>query len=97
MNMGQIELEKSVLVRSQILGLFFNALTSEYQDSHRNMQNFPQEIQTQLSQKRKAFPGFFIEFLKCASSLQHFEKKDDTSSLSILEIIDSKRGGYLNV
>ena len=92
-----MELEKSVLVRSQILELFVNALTSQYQYSHCNAQNFPQQIQTQLSQKRKAFPGFSIEFLKCTSSLQHFKRNCQPSSLSIEEIIDSTGSGYLNV
>ena len=54
------------------------------------MQNFPQQIQTQLSQKRKAFSGFSIAFLKFTSSLAHFEKKDKPSSLSIPEILDSE-------
>ena len=61
------------------------------------MQNFPQQLQTQLSQKRKGFSGFFIAFMKCAGSLEHFGKKDEPPSLSILEINDSKRSGYLNV
>ena len=39
------------------------------------MQNFPQQFQTQLSRKREAFSTFFIAFLKCTSSLEHFEKK----------------------
>ena len=39
------------------------------------MQNFPQQPQMQLSRKPKGFYGFFIAFLKCASSLEHFEKK----------------------
>ena len=61
------------------------------------MQNFPQQLQTQLSQKQKAFSGFFIASLKCRSSLAHFGKKNEPFSLSILEIIDSKVSGYLNV
>ena len=61
------------------------------------MPNFPRQTQTQLSQKRKSFSGFFIAFPKCPSSLEHFEKKDDPSNLSILEIIDSNGSGYLNV
>ena len=65
--------------------------------SRQNMQNFTKHLQTQLSQKQKGFSGFFIAFLKCAGSLEHFGKKDDPSSLSILEIINSKRSGYLNV
>ena len=67
--------KKSVLVRSEILGLFVNTLTVEYMYSRRNMQNFTQLPLAQLSQKRKAFSGFFIAFLKCPSSLEHFEKK----------------------
>ena len=35
--------------------------------------------------------------MKCTSSLEHFEKKYETSSLSILEIIDYKGSDYLNV
>ena len=61
------------------------------------MHNFVQQIQTQLSQKRKGFSGLFITFLKFISSLEHFEKKDGLFSLSILEIIDSKGSGNLNV
>ena len=61
------------------------------------MQNFPQELQAQLYQKRKDFSGFFIAFLKCTSSLEHFEKKGEPASLSISEIIDSELSGSLNV
>ena len=61
------------------------------------MQNFPQQVQTPLSQKQKIFSGLFIAFLKCAWNLEHFEKKDEYSSLNISEIIDAERRGYLNV
>ena len=61
------------------------------------MQNLPQQFQTPASQKQKIFSGFFIEFLKCAWNLEHFEKKDEFSSLIISEIIDAERRGYLNV
>ena len=61
------------------------------------MQNFPQELQTQLSEKGKDFSESFIAFLKCISSLEHFETKDERPSLSILEIIDSKGSRYSNV
>ena len=43
------------------------------------------------------FVQFFIAFLKCACNLEHFEKKDEYPSLIISEIMDCKRGGYLNV
>ena len=89
--------KKSVLVGSKILGLSVNTLTAEYKYSRRNMQIFQKQFQTQLSQKRKAFSWFFIAFLKCTSRLEHFQKNGEPSNLSIPEIIDSKRSGYLNV
>ena len=61
------------------------------------MQNFPQQLQTPISEKQKTFSGFFIAFLECASNLEHFKKKDEHPSLIITEIIDSERVGCLNV
>ena len=61
------------------------------------MQNFPQQLQTPISQKQRNFSGFFIAFLECPSNLEHFEKKDEHPSLIFTEIIDSEKVGYLNV
>ena len=61
------------------------------------MQNLPQQFETSLSKKKKIFSQFFIAFLKCAWNLEHFQKKDEYSSLIIYEIIDAERRGYLNV
>ena len=61
------------------------------------MQDFPKQFQTPLSQKPKTFSSFVIAFLKCAWNLEHFQKKDEYSSLIISEIIDTERRGYLNV
>ena len=71
-------------------------MTGEYTYSRRNMQTFTQEVQTPLSVKQKTFSGFFIVFLKSTWNGEHFQKKGESSSLSISEIIDSKRGGYLS-
>ena len=60
------------------------------------MQNFLQQFQTPLSQKKKT-SGFFITFLKGAWNLEHFQKTDEYSSLIISEIIYAERRGYLNV
>ena len=87
----------SPLVWYEILRLFVNALTADAKYSDSNMQNFPQQFQTPLSQKQKTFSGFFIAFMKCAWNLEHFQKKDEYSSLIISEIIDAERSGYLNV
>ena len=49
-----------------------------------------------LSLKQKVFSGFFIAFLKATWNVEQFKKKGESSSLSISEIIDSKRGSYLS-
>ena len=72
-------------------------MTSDYKYSRRNMLNFTLQIEAPLYQKQKTFSGFFIEFQKCALNLVHLEKKDEYPSLVISRIIDSARGGYLNV
>ena len=61
------------------------------------MKNLRQQFQTPFSQKQKTFSGFFIAFLKCAWTLDHFQKKDEYPSLIISEIIDAETRGYLNV
>ena len=61
------------------------------------MQNFPQQVQTPISQKQKMFSGFFIAYPECASNLKHVERKEEDPGLVISEIIDSERVGYLNV
>ena len=88
--------KKPVLVWSEILRLFVNTLTADGKYSCRNMQNFPQELQTALSQKEKIFSKLFIAFLKCAWNLKHFEKKYEYPALIISEIINCERVGYLN-
>ena len=61
------------------------------------MLNFTQQLEEPLYQKQKTFSELLLAFLKCALNLEHFEKKDEYSSLVISKVIDSKRGGYLNV
>ena len=56
-----------------------------------------QQVQTQISQERKTFSGFFIAFLKCTLNLQYVERKDQSHSLSITEIINSETSRYLKV
>ena len=72
-------------------------MTTDDKYSRRNMLNFTQQLEVLLSQKQERFSGFFIAFLKCALNLEHFEKKDEYSSLVISKVIDSERGSYLNV
>ena len=72
-------------------------MTTDDKYSRRNMLNFTQKLEAPLPQKQKTFSGFFLAFLKCALNLEHFEKKDEYSSLVISKVCDSERGGYLNV
>ena len=71
-------------------------MTTDDQYSRRNMLNFTQKLEAPLPQKQRTFSGFFLAFLKCALNLEHFEKKDEYSSLVISKVFDSERGGYLN-
>ena len=51
----------------------------------------------QTSLKLKTCSQFFIAFLKSTLNLEYFEKKNQSHSLSITEIINCEKGGYLNV
>ena len=72
-------------------------MTTDDKYSRRNMLIFTQQVEAPLPQKQKTFSVLFLEFLKYALNLEHFEKKDEYPSLVISRIIDSERGGYLNV
>ena len=51
----------------------------------------------QTSLKQKTCSRFFIAFLKSTLNLEYFEKKHQSHSLSITEIINCETGSYLNV
>ena len=71
-------------------------MSAEDTYSRRNMQTLTHQVQTPLFLKQKIFSGFFNAFLKSIWNGEHFQKKGESSSLSISELIDSKRGGYLS-
>ena len=75
-----------------------HTLAADDKYSRRNVQNFQQQLPTALSQTQKILPEIFPSFLKSTSNLEHFFfKKKESPSLSISQIIDFERGGYLNV
>ena len=51
----------------------------------------------QTSLKLKTSSRFLIVFVKSTLNLEYFEKKDQSYSLSITEIINCETGSYLNV
>ena len=61
------------------------------------MQNFPQQLQTPISQKQKIFSDFLLHIWNVHQIYNILKKKDEHPSLVISEIIDSERVGYLNV
>ena len=91
---GKLSWKKTALLWLKVLILFVNTLTADDKYSCRNMQNFLQQLETLLSEKRKTFSGFFIEILKWVWNLQHCEKRDESPSLIISEIIVSDWGCY---
>ena len=48
----------------------------------------------QIPPKPKTFSRFFIASMKSTLNSQYFEKKDQSHSLSITEIIDCETGSY---
>ena len=48
----------------------------------------------QISTKSKTFSRFFIASMKCMFNSEYFEKKDQSQSLTITEIIDCETGSY---
>ena len=86
-----------VLVRSEVLGQFFNTITAVYNYIRQNLENLRQQVQTQISLKPKTFSGFFIALMKSTLNLEYFEKEDQSHSLSITEINNCKTSSYLSV
>ena len=86
-----------VLVGSELLGQFVNIMTADYKYSRQNRDNLCQQVSRQRSLKLKTCSRFFIAFLKSTLNLEYFEKKDQSHSLSITEIINCETATYLNV
>ena len=72
-------------------------MTTDGKYFRRKMPNFTQQFEAPVSQKQDIFSVFFLAFLKCALSLENFEKKDEYPSLVISKVSDSETGGYLNL
>ena len=78
-------------MRFEILELFVNTLTTDDKYSSRNIQNLTKQLQTTMSQKQKTFYRIFITYVKSRRSSDDFVKKDESTSLSIYDIIDAEK------
>ena len=74
--------------------LFVKTLTAADKYSRIDMQNFSQKLQAPLSLKQKTFYRFSFPFPKFASNIEHFQKKDESASLIISDIIDFGKRCY---
>ena len=82
--------EKSFLVKSEILGLLVNTLTSDCEYSCSNRETLSLPIQRQLSEKLKTFSPFFIVFLECTLNLEHFKKQMSLIAQVFLKLLTVK-------
>ena len=86
-----------VLVRSEVLGQLVNTLTADYKHSALIGRIYRNKFKRRYLNNAKTFSRLFIAFLKCTLNLEYFEKKDQSHSLSITEIINSETSSYLKV
>ena len=94
---GRTSRKRLVLVRSEVLGQFANTSTVHYKYSRQDLENLQHQFQMQISPKPQTFSKFFIASMKSTLNSEYFEKKDQSHSLSITEVIDCETGSYWNV
>ena len=58
---------------------------------------WPNSFKRLCLKKQKIFYRIFITYVKSRTSSDDFVKKDESTSLSIYDIIDAEKSGYLNV
>ena len=83
----------SPLVLGEILVVFVNRLTSDCKYPVEHCKNLQHPIQTELFEKRKLFPQFFVTFPESTSNFKLFDKKDHCHSECISEIRDCENPG----
>ena len=72
-------------------------LTTNWEYSRSNRENLPLPVPTQLSEKLKTFPQFFIAFVECTLNLEHIEKKMSLIAQAFLKLLTLKDVLILNV
>ena len=76
----ELKRKTSLLVRSEILGMFDNTLTADGKYFRHYWENFAQPIQMHFSKKQFFFSGKFVAFLKSLSNFKYFEIRDESHS-----------------
>ena len=81
-----------MLVLCKFLKLLVKTLTDDEKYSLLYRENFTQQIEMLVSQKRKLFSKFFSAFLKSILNFEHFQKKDDPHSRCGCPLTVSEKG-----
>ena len=81
-----------MLVLCKFLKLLVKRLTDHEKYYLLYRENFTQQIEMLVSQKRKLFSQFFAAFLKSILNFEHFQKKDDPHSRCSSQITVSEKG-----
>ena len=77
-------------VRSDILALLVNRLTSSYEHCRNITDNLQLPVQMQLSAKLKTFPGFFITFFDIPLNFDRFKKQISLIAQVFLKLLTPK-------
>ena len=83
---GEMICEISPWLKFEIIGLFVDTWTADYQYPLPDCENLAFPILIKSSYKQKTFSAFFIPFMEPTSNFEHFQKKDDRHSQCISEI-----------
>ena len=81
-----------MLVLCKFLKLLVKTLTDDEKYSLLYRENFTQQIEMLVSQKRKLFSEFFSAFLKSILNFEHFQKKHDPHSRCGCPLTVSEKG-----
>ena len=81
-----------MVVPCKFLKLLVQTLTDDEKNSLLYRENFTQQIEMLVSQKRNLFSQFFSAFLKSILNFEHFQKKDDPHSRCSSQITVSEKG-----
>ena len=88
--------KKSLIVISEIVGLFSNMSTAYHTYSRQNWEKLPQQVEAKLYSNHEIVFQIFILFFKATLKLSHFLKKVQLYTLNIIEVIDFEECGYFN-
>ena len=83
--------EISPWLKFEIIALFVNTWTSDYNYPVTDCENLPFPIQIQLSSKQNNFSRFFIPFMESPSNFEHYQKKEMVIANLFRKLVTAQR------